>query len=127
LAGLVVIGALLSGCAASASDIQPMAADALAAAQSADLGIRIDEAGRTFPTTAQVLLEDMVTQLSDVITQLEQTQTADGPAERARTQTLAASREAIDAIHDAQGGDAAAALDGLGSAISVLDQVAGER
>ncbi|GEM_PF-5993169 len=125
--GLVIVGALVSGCAASTSDIQPMAADALSAAQSADLGIRIDEAGRTFPTTAQVVLDDMATQLSEVITQLEQTQTADEAAERARKDALDASREAIDAIHAAQRGDVAAAQRALASAIEVLDEVAGER
>lgn len=125
--GLVIVGALVTGCAASTSDIQPMAGDALSAAQSADLGIRIDEAGRTFPTTARVVLDDMATQLSDVIRQLEQTQTADEAAERARTETLDAAREAIDAIHAAQQGDTAAAQRGLAAAIEVLDEVAGER
>lgn len=127
VAGLVVVGVLMTGCAASSADIQPMAADALSAAQSAHLGIRIDEAGRTFPTTARVLLDDMAAQLSDVITQLEQTQTADDAAERARTQALAASRDAIDAIHTAQAGDEAAAQRALKSAIDVLQEVAGER
>ncbi|GAA5203199.1 hypothetical protein [Microbacterium jejuense] len=126
LVGLVIVGALASGCAASAADIQPMAADALSAARSAELGIRIDEAGRTFATTARVLLDDMAARLGEVIAQLEQTQTADAAAELARTQALAASREAVDAVHRAQQGDEAAAVDALNAAISVLDELAGE-
>jgi len=123
--GLVIVGALATGCAASAADIQPLAADALSAARSADLGIDLDEAGRTFPTTAGVLLEDMATQLSDVITQLEETQTADESAEHTRQKALAASRDAIDAIHTAQQGDDAAAQRALSSAIDVLQDLAG--
>lgn len=125
--GLVVLGALLSGCAASAADIQPMAADALSAARSADLGIDLHEAGRTFPTTADVVLEDMAGQLGDVIAQLEETQTADDAAERDRTRTLSAARDAIDAIHTALRGDDAAAQRALTPAIEVLQDVAGER
>ena len=126
LVGLVIVGALASGCSASASDIEPMAADALAAARSAELGIHQDESGRTFATTARVVLDDMATQLSEVITQLEQTQTADETAERARKDALAASREAVDAIHTAQRGDTVAAQLALTSAIEALDDLAGQ-
>ena len=124
---LVLLGALLSGCAASAADIQPMAADALSAARSADLGIDLDKAGRTFPTTAQVVLEDMATQLGDVITQLEETPTADDAAERDRTRTLSAARDAIDAIHTALRRDDAPAQRAHTPPLEVDPDVAGKR
>ena len=120
-------GMALTGCAATQASIEPMAGNALAATRSAELSIRLDLAGRTFPTTYDVQLGDMATQLANTISQLEQTSTADAAAERARTKTLAASRDAVDAIHLAQSGHDVRAEKDLHAAADKLAKLAGDQ
>jgi hypothetical protein len=120
-------GLAVTGCAATQASIEPMAGNAMSAARSAELSIRLDRAGRTFVTTYDVQLGDMATQLAGTISQLEQTQAADAGAERTRTKTLAASRQAVDAIHLAQSGHSARAEKDLRAAADRLEKLAGDR
>ena len=123
----VVLGLGLAGCSASPSDIRPIAAQALAATRSAETGLRLLDGGATFSTTDDALLGDMVTQLGDVMRQLETTQTSGASAERMRVQVLGASRAAVDAIHDAQQNRREEARRELRSASAELARLAGGR
>lgn len=122
-----MLGLGLAGCSASPSDIRPIAVQALAAARSAETGLRLLDDGATYSTTDDALLGDMVTQLGDVMRQLETTETGGAAAERLRVQVLDAARAATDAIHDAQQNRREEARRELRSAAAELARLAGER
>lgn len=124
---LILVGALaLSGCASTETPDPAMTAavrDAASAGRSARIGLEQSAQGRIFPPTLTTLLGDMADALADTARELVVTQPEGDANVEYRADALAATRAALEAVHDAEQGRAGARND-LDAALDDLAELA---
>jgi hypothetical protein len=121
----VIVTAALAGCAPAPvnPELTSAAADARSATQTVRLGVAQDRDARLLPTTASVVYEDMMAELTDAASRLAQ-QVADTSADtQYRKAALEATRLAIEGTHQASRGDTAGAQAELRRALRVFDRM----
>ena len=116
---LVLVAALLAGCASPDATFEAAVGQGVAAIETARLVVDQELDDRTFPTTALATLGDARRELVDATDQVAETDAA-APAEaETRTEVLEALDAALDAVNAAR--DALAS--GVGSLESVVPQL----
>jgi hypothetical protein len=126
VAALLAISGLAGCTQAPAPDpgLQALAAEALSATRTAELGLRLDSDGRMLGTTSRALLGDMADALADTARELQLFETGT-PADAAlRLSVLTSTQAAGEAVHRAQQGEPDAG-DDLGELARALEEDAG--
>lgn len=121
----VIVGSTLSACASSVPDpaMVSTVASLASSGSSAQLALTLDESGRMLPGTLTTLLSDMAEEVSTSISSLELMQTSTVVDARYRSDALDAGRSELEALHLAQEGDTAAALDMLEAGLDALSEL----
>lgn len=125
---LLVSVALVTGCAPTTQPdpaLVSVVGDLISSGRSAELGLTLDTDGRILPGTLTTLLDDMAAEMADSVRSLELAHTSTEVDADYRTDALSTGRDALDAVHLAQQGDAPAALVSLGRQLDELSQLEG--